>query len=490
MSHVLGIDIGTSGCKVTALDKDGTLIVTVSREWFPIRRIDGTSEQDPREWLATIANAVTEVWAVGIDPERTVAIGITGQMQGATFIDQQGEPVRPSILWDDTRSSDQTREILAGRRAQIERTIGCSFSDGLTLGKLLWVREHEPEHWARIATVLHASGYVTHALTGRRLSDVNNIGQSGMNDFAGNSWSEWIVDEFNIPRRMLPEVVQCIEESAHTSDGARLIGLPSGIPVVCAGGDSGAESFSLALAGSPRMKVRLGTAADMNLVLPYHPDCSGIRDVVPGYVLVGAYTKSCASSVRWAREMFYSDQPQTSETFALMDREAGTVPAGSDGLIYHPYLAGEATPYFNSAMSGMLHGMRAGMGRGHVVRAVFEGVAMSVRDAIEHTPGFEDVAEVAFLGGGTKSSLFLSSLADVLGRDGVVPLAADAAYGAALLAGHAVELWDGFELARTNVAAGQIVRFNAENHAALTANYRRYLVEAQRENALMGLPHR
>jgi xylulokinase len=200
MSHILGIDIGTSGCKVTALDKDGTLIITVSREWFPTRHADGTSEQDPREWLETIASATAEVWAVGIDPKLTIAIGVTGQMQGATFIDERGEPVRPSILWDDTRSSDQTRQILAGRQAHIERTIGYGFSDGLTLGKLLWVREQEPENWARIATVLQATGYVTHALTGRRFSDVNNIGQSGMNDMASNSWSEWIVNEFSIPR--------------------------------------------------------------------------------------------------------------------------------------------------------------------------------------------------------------------------------------------------------------------------------------------------
>jgi xylulokinase len=237
------------------------------------------------------------------------------------------------------------------------------------------------------------------------------------------------------------------------------------------------------------MKVRLGTAADMNLALPYLPDSTGLRHVVPGYVLVGAYTKSCASSVRWAREMFYSAEPQTSDTFALMDREAGMVPVGSDGLIYHPYLAGEASPYLNSAMSGMLHGVRAGMGRGHMVRAVFEGIAMSIRNAIDRSPRFKDVAEVAFIGGGTKSPVFLSSLADVLGRDGVVPLRADAAYGAALLAGHAVELWDGFELANANVAAGHLVRFNAENHAVLAANYERYLVEAERENALMGLPH-
>ncbi|WP_206477513.1 xylulokinase [Microbacterium sp. KRD172] len=483
MSYVLGIDIGTSGCKVTALDESGDAVATVSREWFPIVRPNGTSEQDPQEWIDGVREAISELSA-GLDDSFGVkAIGVTGQMQGATFVDEAGTPVRPSILWNDTRSSPQTREIIKGDRKRIEGIIGAPFSDGLTLGKLLWVRANEPENWARLATVLHAPEFIVQAITGQRLADVNNLGQSGMNDVAANDWSYDLLDEFDIPRTMVPPVVACDEVAATTTETAAVIGLPAGIPVVCAGGDSGAEGFSLGLAGLPRLKVRLGTAADLNLVRPYDPNRGGFRDVVPGHVLVGAYTKSCASSVRWVREMFFTDRPQTTDTFAFMDACTVDVPAGSDGLIFHPYLMGEATPYFNSAMSGMLHGLRAGMGRGHVTRAMYEGIAMSIRDILDHTPDFAHTKEIVVLGGGAKSEVFVSSLVDVLGRDGIVPPHGDAAYGAALLAGHTIGVWDGFERAAANVAAGRRVAPDSERHAVLSENYARYLADAQREDA-------
>ena len=483
MGYVLGIDIGTSGCKVTALDASGRAAGTVSREWFPVVRTDGTSEQDPGEWLDGVRHAIRELSSAVTGPFVVDAVGVTGQMQGATLVDESGAPVRPSLLWNDTRTSAQTREVLAHGRERIERIIGAPFSDGLTLGKLLWVRAHEPESWSRTATVLHAPEFVVHAITGVRVADVNNLGQSRMNDVAANDWSYELLDEFGIPRTLVPPVVACDEVAAMTTSAAAVIGLPPDVPVVCAGGDSGAEGFSIGLAGSSRVKVRLGTAADLNLVRPYDPTRGGFRDVVPGHVLVGAYTKSCASSVRWVREMFFSDRPQTSDTFAFMDECAASVPAGSEGLVFHPYLAGEATPYFNSAMSGMMHGLRAGMGRGHVTRAVYEGVAMSIRDILDHTADFADTGEVVVLGGGAKSPLFVSSLVDVLGREGVVPPHGDAAHGAALLAGHTVDAWDGFEMAAANVAAGRRVVPDPARHAVLSENYARYLADALRENA-------
>lgn len=479
---VVGLDIGTSGGKVTVLGADGQLIFEGSQEWFPAQAADGTSEHDPREWVSGLRSILDRAVAAGVDLGQVQAVGVTGQMQGATFLGADGEVVRPSILWNDTRSLAQTDHIRECGGQWLRLEIGNEISDGLTLGKMLWLRENRPEEWACVQTVLHATNYIAYRLTGVLTADVNNIGQSGMNDVRGNDWSARIMREFDIDQALLPAVHACSTVIAQTSPGAADFGLPTGVPVVLCGGDASAEGYALALAGSSRMKIRLGSAADLNMVVAYDDDRFGIRDAQDGFLLCGTYIKACATTIRWVRTMFYSDEPQESRTYTLMDAEGAAVPVGSEGLILHPYLYGEAAPYFNASLSGMLHGIRAGMGRGHFVRAAYEGVSFALRQVIRGSEAFEGAQEFMLVGGGAGSDLFASTLAEVLQTDLVIPSETDSSFGAALMAGGAIGAWDGRELAESFLRSSRVVRHRPEVAEVLNAQYEVYCSLAEDAN--------
>lgn len=481
MNYILGIDIGTSGCKLVLLDEAGNLNKTIHKELFPITKSDGTVEQNPNDWYLAITDCLREMRLYdNINLENIVAIGVTGQMQGISVVDENCEPIRNSILWNDIRNEVETAEIREKYQGVFEKIIGYSLSTGLTLSKILWLKRHEPENWEKTFKFLHSSNFIIAKLTGRMSADNNNIGQSGLNDIRTNSWSMELIKKFGVETDKVPELICCFEVvGTITEKAAQESGLRVGTKVIAAGGDSGAESFSISLADSDRMKVRLGTAGDMNVVLHEskldQDSLHGLRDVMPGFLLIGAYTRACAFSIKWARSLFYSEMASDESTYIQMDDDASHIPLGSDGLIYYPYLYGEASPYFSSTITAKFHGMRGGMERSHFVRAVYEGVSFSIRDVIRSTPEFKFAKQYVLVGGGTKSKLWVSIIADVLGHDLLIPKNCDAAYGAALIAGDGAGIWNGRTLANQNVADHILIKHVPENHQIYNGQFEKYL---------------
>ena len=478
MSKVLGVDLGTSGCKLAVVSSLGLVEATASCDLHPRSDPHGKVEIDPKEWYAALISALGHLRSKGVELGSVVTVGVTGQMQGTTLVDRDCNPVRNSILWNDTRSEAEAtwfNEKYPG----IDAVTGCQLSTGVTVSQVLWVMKHEPRSWERTFKVLHAPNYLIAKLTGELIADHNNLGLSGLNDFVANDWSAELLQVAGIERDKVPEVRQCFDVVGHiSSQAASETGLAAGVPVVAAGGDSAAESFSLALAGSNRMKIRLGSAGDLNIVVPFASLDSGrlrgIRDVLPGYVVIGAHTRGCAASVKWARGVFFSELPAEDASYEAMDREAASVGAGSDGLLYFPYLSGEAAPYYTSTISAKFLGVRAGMRRGHFMRAVYEGVAYSLRDVIRSVKAFETAREYAVVGGGARSRLWTSVLADVLGHDVVVPESCDAAFGAALIAGEGTKEFDGVELARSSVARNVRIVPDPQRHATYDLGFEAY----------------
>jgi len=481
MNCVLGIDIGTSACKLVLLDEKGNHILTKSQELFPITKSDGTVEQDPNEWYQTTISCLQSMQQIDkIDLHSICAIGVTGQMQGITLIDKNNEPVRNSILWNDIRCEKETAALKSKHQDYIEKTTGYPLSTGLTVSKIHWLKNHEPENWEKTYKFMYASNFISFKLTDRISTDENNICQSGLSDIRKNDWSQELIELCGVEKDKIPELLGCFDIVGKvTKKAAKETGLKEGTVVVAGGGDSGAESYSISLADTDRMKIRLGTAADMNVV--FHADkikqdqWRGFRDVMRNYVLFSAYTRSCAFSIKWARDLFYSEFPSAEETYILMDKEANTVPLGSEGLIYYPYLYGEASPYFSSTITAKFLGMNGGMKRRHFVRAAYEGVTFSIRDVIRCTPQFDFVKQFVFVGGGTKSRLWISILADVLGNDAIVPKNCDAAYGAALIAGDGAKIWEGKVMANRNMQDCTIIHCNEENHLKYNEIFDRYL---------------
>ena len=228
------------------------------------------------------------------------------------------------------------------------------------------------------------------------------------------------------------------------------------------------------------MFIRLGSEADISIVVHVdkfkHLDIwPGIRGVMRDYLIISRYTTACAASIKWMRDVFFSELPADSNTYTVMDKEASTVPLGSEGLLYHPYLSGENAPYFNSSLRAKFNGINSGHRRMHFLRAVYEGVSFSLRDVINSVKEFENVKEVFFVGGGTKSKFWVAILTDVLGKGATIPQYCDAAYGAALMAGQGAGIWDARNKIESNLKNSIKVGFNEENHQKYNEVFKKYM---------------
>lgn len=481
MEYTLGIDIGTIGCKCALLDEEGKL-VSKSREWSPIIMADGSTEQNPYEWYEGVISCLNEFREIDkMDLKKIAAIGLTGQMQGITLIGKDGKAVRNSILWNDIRTESETSELNKKFGKIFEKTIGFLATPALTVSKIAWLKKHEPHNWDKTYKFTVATDYIGYKLTERIVIDENNISLTGLNDVKNNSWSEEIISLCGVEKSKIPELTGSFDViGTVTKKAARETGLREGVPVVAGGGDAGAESYSIGIAGTSKMKIRLGTAADMGTIVHVdkikHFDIwPGIRDVIRGYLMISRYTSSCAASVKWARDVFYSEQPAENSTYEMMDKEAATVPLGSQGLLYHPYLSGESAPYSNPSLRAKFNGINIGHRRKHFVRAVYEGVSFSLKDVMNSMEEFKNAKEIIFVGGGTKSKLWMSILTDVLGRGGIIPQYCDAAYGAALMAGQGAGLWDARVNIESNLKNSTKVEFNKENHEKYNEIFKKYM---------------
>lgn len=485
MEYILGIDIGTSGCKCVLVNSDGKPFISRNKDCFPDMLTDGTVEQNPNDWYKAAIDCLRMFSTTDkIDLKKIAAVSVTGQMQGITLLGKDGEPVRKSILWNDIRCEHETNELNAKFQDIFEKTICFAATPALSVSKIQWLKKYEPENWAKTEKFTLASSFITFKLTSRISTDENNITLTGLNDVPNNSWSNELIDLCGVEKGKVPELTGCFDIIGKvTNKAAQETGLSAGIPVVAGGGDAGAESYSIGIAGKSKMKIRLGTAADLNMVVNINQikdmaKWPGIRDVMRDYILIGRYTKACASSIKWIRDVFFSELPAEGSTYDLMDKEAANVPLGSEGVLYHPYLSGENAPYFNSALRAKFNGINIGHKRGHFMRATYEGVSFSIRDVINSVEEFKKAEEYIFVGGGTKSKLWISILANVLGKGGIIPEYCDAAYGAALMAGHGIGLWDGRAITERNMENSTYVEFNLEKHKVYNEIFEKYMALA------------
>ena len=487
MRHLLGVDIGTSGCKCVVLDEHGATVAIQSVECNPDMHADGTVEQHPDDWYSAMVECLQRVVRDdGVDLHTVAALSITGQMQGITLIGVDGSPVRNSILWNDTRCAGEVDELNEKHSRLFTEKVNFATTTGLSVSKIEWLRKNEPDSWAKTDKFVFASNYICFRLTDRIVVDENNVTHSGLNDTKNNSWSPELISACNVEESKIPELVGCFDVVGTVTDRASdQTGLSAGIPVIAGGGDAAVENYSISTVGKSRMKIRLGTAASLNGVVPLESVKDravwpGIRDIRRGYLLTGGYTMACAASIKWVRDVFYSEQPSNSSTYSVMDEEAITVPLGSDGLLYHPYLVGESLPYFSSSLRAKFNGMNIGHRRPHFMRAVYEGVSFSIRDGMLSVKEFDDVEEVVVVGGGTKSDIWISILRDILGRDVILMENCDAGYGAALMAGEGAGILDAETIILRDMENSRRLEFDRANHEAYAAIFDRYRDLAQK----------
>jgi len=430
MSVAVGLDVGTSGVKALAISATGEVLASAEVGYGLSTPQPGWAEQDPADWWRATEEALD---AVGVD--EVAGIGLSGQMHGLVALDAAAEVIRPAILWNDQRTAAQCREI--EERVGFERLVeltGNRALTGFTAPKLLWLREHEPESYARIARIMLPKDYVRLKLCGEHAIDVADASGTLLFDVARRRWSDEVLDALEIPREWLPRALESAEESGTT---------PDGVPVAAGAGDQAAGALGVGAISPGPASVALGTSGVVFSALDaYRADPQARVHVfchaVPDRWHAMGVMLSAAGSLQWFR-----DTLAPGVEFGALLEEAARWEPGAEGLTLLPYLAGERTPHADPDARGAFAGLSLRHDRGALTRAVLEGVAFGLRDCLDVVRSVGAAPEVGRAsGGGARSELWLKIVASVLELP-VERLAVEegAAYGAALLGGVAGGLW-------------------------------------------------
>jgi len=464
----LGIDVGTGGTRAVLIDAAGRVIASATGEHAPFASPQTNwAEQDPRDWWRAATRAVREVLSKNeIQAEAISAVGFSGQMHGAVLLDNHDEVLRPSIIWCDQRTSNQCIALTekVGATQLIELTCNPALT-GFTLPKLLWVREFEPDVWRRVGSVLLPKDYVRLRLTGDRATDVADASGTLLFDVTNRRWSEQMLAATEIDEALLPRVYESPEITGVVSAaGADATGLRAGTPVVAGGGDQAAGAVGMGIVRPGAVSATIGTsgvvfaASDKPALDPrgrVHTFCHA----VPGRWHVMGVTQGAGLSLRWFRDQFGAGDDDGRDPYERLTEEAAAAPPGANGLMWAPYLMGERTPHLDPHARAALVGLTASHTRAHVIRAMLEGVAFSLRDTFEIFREMNvPVNEIKLGGGGARSALWRQIQADVYARAvKIVEAEERAAYGAALLAGVGVGAWPSVD-----EACDSVVRVKAE----------------------------
>jgi xylulokinase len=437
---VLGIDVSTTATKAVLVDGDG-VVRGIGQSAYGLSTPHPLwSEQDPADWWTGAIGAIRQVLAAtGTRPDAVEAIGLTGQMHGAVLLDAANAVLRPAILWNDQRTGPECD--LIRRAVGAERLIAITGNDaltGFTAPKLVWVRDHEPDVWSRVAHVLLPKDYLRLRLTGQHAIDRADAAGTLLLDLAARDWSPAVLEALGIPAAWMPRTYEGPDVTGALTDAAAAeTGLRVGTPVVAGGGDQSANGVGVGAVAPGTTALSLGTSGVIFASTDRPLFDAGGRvhafcHAVPGRWHMMSVMLSAAGSLRWFRDALAPGAGWDELLAGVED-----VPAGSDGLWFLPYLSGERSPHPDPLARGAFVGLTLGHDQRHLARAVLEGVAYGLRDGLELmlAAGMPPPAQIRISGGGTASPVWRQILADVLDAElATVSTTEGAAYGAAVLA--------------------------------------------------------
>jgi len=453
---LLGIDTGTSGTRAVLLDGSGRVLSSATVEHEPISSPHaGWAEQNPQDWWSAACKAIPECLKRGNTAASEISgIGLTGQMHGLVLLGSDDEVLRPSIIWCDQRTEEECRAITekVGAQRLIELTANPAVA-GFTLPKIWWVQKHEPEIWARTRSILLPKDYVRFRLTGTRAIDVADASGTLILDVVNRRWSAAMMEVSGLSEELLPRVYESQEVASYVSEeGARATGLRAGIPVVAGAGDQAAGAVGMGIVRAGAVSATIGTsgvvfAATAKPLLDPKGRIHTFCHAVPNRWHVMGVTQAAGYSLRWFRDQFGAGAAGSKDTaedpYDRLMNEAGKAPAGADGLLWAPYLMGERTPHLDAHARAALVGLTATHTRAHVIRAILEGVAFSLRDTLTIFSELKlPVESIRLGGGGARGGVWRQVQADVYGMAAdLVEAEEGPAYGAALLAGVGTGAW-------------------------------------------------
>jgi xylulokinase len=445
--YFLGIDTSTTSSKALLIDEQGNVVAVASSPHTLQTPKPLWSEQNPDEWWEAASASIRSVLEqASISGEGVGAVGLTGQMHGLVLLDEAGNVLRPAILWNDQRTQSQCDAIhrVVGKEKFIQITGNVALT-GFTAPKILWVKENEPNVFAKAKHVLLPKDYVRLKLTGEYAMDKADGAGTVLFDLNARDWSDEVLSALDIPRAWMPKTFEGTEFTGYVTDeAAALTGLKVGTPVAAGGGDQAAGAVGVGAVEPGIVGLTVGTSGVVFATTPsaliepegrLHAFCHAVPRM---WHFMGVML-SAAGSLQWYRDALAPDM-----SFDDLLKEAEAIPAGSEGLQFLPYLSGERTPHPDPLARGAFIGLTLRHSRAHMTRAVLEGVAFGLKDSFTliQNAGLGEIAQVRASGGGTKSALWRQILASVLNAELVtVNTTEGGAYGAALLAGVGADVW-------------------------------------------------
>ncbi len=449
MRYLLGIDIGTSGTKTVLFDERGAALASFTGEYGMAQPQNGWAEQDPRDWWRAVQSGIQSVLAqTGVDNRAVAGVGLSGQMHGLVMLDKAGAVLRPSIIWCDQRTQKQCDEIEArvGHERLVQITANPALT-GFTAGKILWVRENEPDVYARCAHMLLPKDYIRYLLTGEFATEVSDASGMQLLDIPKRQWSGEVLEKLDIDRALLAKVYESPEVTGAVSKiAAEQTGLAVGTPVVGGAGDNAAAAVGTGVVRDGRAFTTIGTSGvvfahtDRMTIDPagrVHTFCCA----VPGAWHVMGVTQAAGLSLKWFRDTLCGAEKEAAlgmdaDVYDLLNQQAARAPIGANRLLYLPYLMGERTPHLDADARGAFIGLSGMHGKRDMLRAVMEGVSYSLMDCLSvFAETGQTVSHMAACGGGAKSAVWRQMLADLYGFEVTTVKTEGAALGVALLAG-------------------------------------------------------
>lgn len=450
MKYLIGIDIGTSATKTVLFDENCQVIQSASHEYPLYQPQNGWAEQEPMDWYQAVVMTIREViFESGVDSDDIKGIGLSGQMHGLVMLDEKNEVIRPSIIWCDQRTAKECDEITkkVGAKRLIDITANPALT-GFTASKILWVRNHEPENYHRCRHILLPKDFIRFCMTGEYATEVSDASGMQLLDVPHRCWSKEILDILDIDPGLLAKVYESPEVTGTiTSQFAKATGLSTHTVVVGGAGDNAAAAVGTGIVEDGKAFTTIGTsgvvfAHTSKLSIDPKGRVHTFCCAVPGCWHVMGVTQAAGLSLKWFRDNMAANyieraKAEGCDEYALMDKDAESVPLGSRRLIYLPYLMGERTPHLNPECRGVFFGLSAIHTQADMIRAVMEGVSYSLKDCYEVLQEMGiSVDEMMACGGGGKSPLWRQMLADMYGCEvKTITSQEGPALGVAILAG-------------------------------------------------------
>ncbi|UOM35414.1 xylulokinase [Acuticoccus sp. I52.16.1] len=476
---LLGIDLGAGSLKSTVITARGEVVANASAPVETLTPRPGHSEQDPAGWWAALVTTLAALWAEGVDPDRVVALSLTAGAHTSVLEDASGAVLRPAIMWNDARSGAQVTRGREAAGAEILALSGNRISATWTLPQLMWLADEEPRVHERIARLLPAKDWLRRKLDGSTATDITDAWGIMLADATSGGWSPRLCALAGIDPAVLPAIVGSTDVTGTvTAAAAAQTGLRAGTTVICGTSDTNAETYSAGMTRPGIGALKLATAATVSTLTTtpaFSDDVIHYPHLVPGHAYAITATNSCASAHRWLRDALFEDIG-----FDGMDRKAQAAPAGSDGLLFHPYLSGERSPYWDPDLRASFVGLGFAHKASHICRALYEGVAYSLRDCLEVLRGRGiGFTTARLVGGGTRSALWRQIIADVTGLTIEVPAEGDASFGAALIAGIGAGVFADTDDAAKAIRVDETLQPNAADAAVYDAGFALFREAAQ-----------